>query len=106
MPLGADHARQLPVEQGQDGLGHEGPARAIDMRDNAVFLGFGGVIGKAIKLLGPHRMLVGAFEVEQSRPDHISKRHIGEIGLEDAGIGIEAADDLARRIDPLWRPPC
>ena len=44
----------------------EGAPRPVDEgRRHSVLLGLGHMIGEAVELLGPHRMLVGLLEVEE-----------------------------------------
>ena len=96
MPLGADHPRQRRVQQVVDPPRVERPARAVDEGGDAVFLGFRDVLGETVQLLRPDRMLVRPVEVEQPGVEDLARIDFGEIGLEDARVGVERAGDLAR----------
>ena len=101
MPLGPDHARHVAVQHLEDLFRHEGLARAVDIAGHAVFLGFRNVIGKTIKLLGPHRMRMRLFEIKEVGVEDRVGGHVRMVRLDDAGVGVEAADDLARGIGAL-----
>ena len=99
MPLGTDHARQIAVQDRHDPGRVERLTRPIDERGDAVFLGLGHVVGKAVKLFRPHGMFVCLFEIEKAGVQDRIRRNVRSIRFDDPGVGVEAADDLARGID-------
>lgn len=101
MPLGADHAGQITVENGKHRLRLKRLTGAKDEGRDAVFRSLGGMVGKTIQLLGPHRVVMGLVIVEQARVQDGIGSYVGMIRLYDLRIGIEATNDLARRIRAL-----
>src|SRR5690606_11700239 len=90
--------RPALVDERLEPFGIEGTPRAIDKGANAIFLGLGRMRGKTVQLLVPERMFMRLVEVEQLRVQYGVERHVTEIGLLNAGIGIERTDDLAGEI--------
>ena len=82
MPLGADHAGQIAVQDGMDTRGVKGRPRAVDEGCDPVFLGLGRMVGKAIKLLGQERMLMRPVEVEEAGVEDRTRIHMGAVGFD------------------------
>lgn len=91
MPLGADHAAQgfRVGEEGAELRGVERPPRAVDEAFDPVFLALGPVVGIPEQLLGPERVLLGAFLVEQAGVEHRGDRHLPEVRCHDPRIGVQ-----------------
>ena len=96
MALGANDAAHLAVQHGDNLLRHEGATRPVDETRHAVFFGLWHVIGEAVELLGPHRVLVRLLKIEEPGVEDRVCRRVGVVGLDDPSIGVQAADDLSR----------
>lgn len=93
--LGADDARPALIKEGLEAGGVKRALRPVDEGADAVFLGFGNVALEAVQLLEPQRMFARLLEIEQAGAEDIRQRDPAEIGLDDAGRAVQAADDLA-----------
>ncbi|MPM04986.1 hypothetical protein SDC9_51267 [bioreactor metagenome] len=100
MPLRPDHPGQIAGQHRMDAARVEGQAGAVDEGGNAVFLGLRHMLGKAVKLLRPKRMLGRGVEVEAPGVQDLVGRDDAEIGLDQLRVGVQRADDFARRIEP------
>ena len=58
------------------------------------------MIGKTVKLLGPHRVVMGGGEIEQPRVEDGSGIDTRKISLDQPRIGVQRVNDLARGIRP------
>jgi len=56
------------------------------------------MVGVVVELLRPQWMLLGFFEIEQASIQYGVCGHFGIIGFDDARVGIQTANDFARRI--------
>ena len=91
--LGAQQAAidPLAVEEGEEALGVEGPARLVGGRGDAVLLGLRHVL--ATQLLEPARGLGGAVEIEAAGVEDLRQRRLAHHHRHDLGLGIQAAQD-------------
>src|SRR5690606_823534 len=77
MTLGADDAGPGLAEEAMKYFRVTRPPRAIDEVLNSIFFRFGRVLGKAIELLGPDRMLLRALKIEAAGIENTVERHPG-----------------------------
>jgi len=98
MPLGADHAGQIPIQHGMDTRRIKRRAGAVDKGRDAVFFGLRRVVGKAVKFLGPHRMRVCRVEIKEAGVKDRLCLHPRAVRLDHPRIGVQRPDDLARRV--------
>ena len=96
MPLGADHPGQIAVEHREDPLRREGPPGPVDEGGDAVFLRLRHVIGEAVELLGPQRMLMRRLEVEQAGVEDHFQHHVEDVA-QFAEPNIESRNNHALR---------
>src|SRR5690606_5164612 len=92
-------ARPRPVDECLKLHRVERPPLAVDEGSNAVFLGLGNMVLEAVQFLEPERMLLGLLEVEATSVEHLIERNLAEIRLDQLGVRIEGAHDLARKIE-------
>jgi len=88
MPLGADHAGQIPIQHGMDTRRVKGRAGAVVKGGDTVFFRLGGVVGKAVKFLGPHRMGVCLLEIKQASFKDCLCMHPRAVSLDHLRIGV------------------
>jgi len=98
MLLGADHAGQIRIQHGMDAGRVKRREGAVNKEGDAVFLGLGRVVGKAVKFLGPNRMGVGCVEIKQAGVKDCLCLHARSVRLYHPRIGVQRPDDLARRV--------
>ena len=64
---------------------------------------FPAVIGETVELFVPERMLLRLFVIEAAGIEHAAEIDLRHRRLDQIGVGIERADDLARRLEAFRR---
>ena len=101
--LGAHHPRPGAIDKALEQHGIERFFGAVNEGTDAIFLGFGNVVLKAVQFLEPQGMFFGPGEIEPAGAEHLLQFHPAEIGLYEFRIRVQPDDDLAGRIPLLWR---
>lgn len=98
MSLGADDPGPGRVQEFVKLEGMEWPAFPINEASHAILFGFRLVVGKAIQLLEPERMLLGLFVIEALRIENAIERRGAHHRFDDIRLRVEGADDFSGRV--------
>jgi len=81
----------------------ERPSRPVDEAFYAIFLAFGNMVGKAVKLLVPKRMLLCLFLIEQAGVENKLQVDFAIVGRYDFRSRVKRCDQLLDRFQLFGR---